>query len=107
LSEGDAAADESRVFSLHKFPLLSKSLYFEKNIPVPEPGVAPGAVYRALFIVRNKAATAQRIRLSAPASRAFQVPRESCSGQVANCCARKRELLKNLTHGNQRLCPRK
>ena len=44
ISEGDAAADESRVFSLHKFPLLSKSLYFEKNIPVPEPGVAPGAV---------------------------------------------------------------
>ena len=45
ISEGDATSDtESRSFSLHKFPLISKSTYFEKNIPVPEPGQVAGPV---------------------------------------------------------------
>ena len=45
ISEGDATSDtDSRSFSLHKFPLISKSTYFEKNIPVPEPGQVAGPV---------------------------------------------------------------
>jgi hypothetical protein len=45
ISEGDASHDSgARQFSLHKFPLISHSAYFEKNIPVPEPGTLPGPV---------------------------------------------------------------
>jgi hypothetical protein len=41
ISEGDCAVDETRVFYLHKFPLISKSVYFDLHIPLPaEPNAA-------------------------------------------------------------------
>lgn len=44
ISEGDCSTDESRTFFLHKFPLISKSVYFDHNIPVPEPPTAAASV---------------------------------------------------------------
>lgn len=32
ISEGDCLTDESRTFFLHKFPLISKSVYFDQHI---------------------------------------------------------------------------
>jgi len=44
ISEGDCSTDEGRTFFLHKFPLISKSVYFDLNIPVPEPPTAAASV---------------------------------------------------------------